>query len=966
VEIGVLGPLEVLGRDGRPHRVGSPTQRRLLTVLASQPSHVFGTEALVEALWGAEPPGSAVRSLRTYVSRLRSSLAEAGGKEAIETVSDGYRLAVSPESIDIGRFEKLLRDASAPGSDAVSQLTEALALWRGTPLADAMDVPAVDGEVRRLEELRGAARQRLAEALLGAGRWDEAVALTESIVADEPLREGAWVVLVRSLAGASRTAEALRAFQRAADALAEAGLVPSSALEAAEEEALAVPPPGAGQEGSSEADDRTAAPEAKPPRRSTADLPVTTDLVGREADLTAALDLLQRARVVTVLGPGGVGKTSLATEVARRLEPELADGCRFVGLAAIGPGEEVRTSMVDALGFSVDADGLEDALAAAAALEALVVLDNCEHVLDDVAEAVERMLTRDGPVRILATSRERIGVAGEHALTLRPLETTGANASARQLFMDRANAADPELALSPATMDEAELATLDEILGRLDGLPLAIEMAASRLASTGLADLLDLLEDQLSLHAPRRRVEPRHRTMSAVIEWSTSLLDDDMRAALTEMGVFSGPVRRADIEAVVDRRTSVELAPALAERSLLFVERGDGAVRYGMLDTVRQQVRTSSPCAPGTSARHAAHFARRLAEVDAAMRTVDEPVAVMELADFFPELSGAIRWSLEHEPPMAASMLGHLHLAARNQLRDQPFVWAQEALDSLDEKQAGLGEVIACVAERHVRLGELQQAEDLARRAASLEPVSPTTLEVLADVLGYRGRHQEAIAVAQRQLELSGSLGDHHGRQMATVNIVLSQLYSGDVAAARSWLPDIPAAAEAAPSVRGWLEYITGEVALVGDPVHAEAHLRAAIEAADSVDNRFLGGVARVSVASLVAHSGDAEGAIGTLRSIVDYWRRHGARTQMATTLRHLVILLARTGSFETAAVLLGAVQPDSERPSSGDEARRLDEASSTLEEELGSDRLSSLTAQGGRMSLDEASSMALQYLSDL
>jgi hypothetical protein len=194
---------------------------------------------------------------------------------------------------------------------------------------------------------------------------------------------------------------------------------------------------------------------------------------------------------------------------------------------------------------------------------------------------------------------------------------------------------------------------------------------------------------------------------------------------------------------------------------------------------------------------------------------------------------------------------------------------------------------------------------------------------------------------------------------------VLSRLYSGDVSAARAGLPDIPAATEAAPSVRGWLEYITGEVALADDPGSAETHLRAAIEAADSVDNRFLGGVARVSVASLVAHSGAADDAIVTLRSIVDYWRRHGARTQMATTLRHLVILLVRIGAFETAALLFGAVQPDSERPSSGDEARRLDEASSKLEEELGPDRLSSLIAQGGRMSLDEASSLALRTLSD-
>ncbi|MGI9577226.1 MAG: AfsR/SARP family transcriptional regulator [Microthrixaceae bacterium] len=965
MQIGVLGPLEVLGDHGEQLRVGSPTQRRLLTVLASRPGHVFSSDVLIDALWGASPPDSATRSLRTYVSRLRTKLAQGTEDDVIETVSNGYRLTLAIEAVDVCRFDAAVEAAVAPDESALDGLADALALWRGSALADAAGAEITDGEARRLEELRGTAREKLATALLEAGRPDEAAARCEALTTDEPFREGAWTLLVRSLTASGRTAEALRAFQRASEHLADAGLEPSSTLRAAE--AAALEGPAASPETPQIESPQLVRTRQQGPPQSTVGPPTTGALIGREQDLATAMEMLGRSRVVTVLGPGGVGKTRLASEVARRVEPDRADGCRFVALAAVAPGTDVAASIVDALGLSVDSDDVDEVLGAAAPLDALVVLDNCEHVLDDVAAAVERMLSPGGSIRVLATSRERLGVEGEHALALRPLSTSGDDPQAMALFLERANAAAPEVAMSLDAMNDTEVTLLGEIVRRLDGLPLAIEMAAARLASIGPRDLLDLLEDHLTLRSSRRRVEPRHRTMGAVIEWSTSLLDEDERNALATMAVFSTPVGLDDIEAVTDRRTAVELVPSLAERSLLVLERSAGAMRYGMLDTVRRHVQAASD-APNrnTAARHATHFADRLAAIDAAMRTTEESSAVRDLGFCYGELSTSIRWAISNEPPMACAMFRNLHLAARNQFRDQPLSWAQESLDLLNGDEPGFGDVLSCVAERHVNQGDLESAEELVTRAAELEPVSPLTLELLADVHGYRGQHDEALKASRRHMELANEQGDEHARGMATLNIVLTHLYSGNTAMAREELQEIPDATEAGPSVRGWAEYITGEVALVDDPEASAAHLRRAIEAGDSVDNRFLGGVARVSVASLLAHTGDAGSAIQAFASIVDYWRRQGARTHMETTLRHLVILLTRIHEFDAAASLLGVVKPSAQRPSSGAEARRLGEAESELVSALGADRFSELIETGGRQSVDQASGAALSVLSEL
>ncbi|MBC7290016.1 MAG: winged helix-turn-helix domain-containing protein, partial [Actinotalea sp.] len=541
MEFLVLGPLVVLDGD-RARPVDGHRRRALLAALVSRRGRTVPPAELEDALWPDGPPPSAHHTLHTHVSRLRRELGV-----PVEARDGGYALDVPAEAVDAGRFGALLAAARrVPEQDperAVRLLTEALALWRGPAYGGAADLPGVRAEARALEARRLQARERLATALVHAGRPDDAVVVAEALVADEPARETGWAELIRALVAAGRPADGVAAYHRAAAELAELGLLPAAALRAAQAEALAAPDhaqaPGAG------APDAAPGPDGHPDPERTPAVPSTwSPLVGRDADLRALDDLLQDARLVTLLGPGGVGKTRLALEVLRTRQTRHRSGVRWVDLASVHDASAVAASTVSALGVTTDAGPTAAALRRAGALDVLVVLDNCEHVLDAVAEVVEELLA-GGRARLLATSRERLGVPAERVHPVRPLGTEG-DGAARRLFLDRAAAAG-------AHVDEGDLATVDAVVQQLDGLPLAIEMAAARTMTTGLRELADALRaDAADLRSPHRRGSERHRTLRAVIAWSQRLLDDRQREALQRWPVLAGPVPIQDAVAVLE------------------------------------------------------------------------------------------------------------------------------------------------------------------------------------------------------------------------------------------------------------------------------------------------------------------------------------------------------------------------------------------------------------------------------
>ena len=585
----MLGSTEVRTDDGVLADVPGARLRALLIALALDPGHVVPKAALVDWIWGENPPPGAANALQRLASRLRKVLPEG----LVEGQADGYRLTVDPDAVDAVRFERLLRQARADsGPGRVRLLREALALWRGTAMQDVglQDSPAFDAAVTRLEGLRLTALEDRFDAETSLGHGAELVTELTDLVAAHPLRERMAAALMRALVAAGRNAEALLVYQRTREALADAlGVDPSPELSALHVALLR------GELGRREEDRKT---------NLRAEL---TSFVGRDADVAVVRELVTGHRLVTLIGPGGAGKTRLATETARTLIGDLPDGAWLVELAAIGADGDVAQPALAALGLRdallsgpPNAELTDRLIAAVREREALLILDNCEHVIEAAAVFAHRVLGECQRLRILATSREPLGITGEALWPVEPLAVPEADASpgeiesspAVQLLRDRAGAVRKDL-IVPRQLDGRMLATMVRICRALDGMPLAIELAAATLRTMSVDQLARRLDDRFRLlTGGSRTARPRHRTLRAVVDWSWELLTGAERMALRRLSVFSGGASLDAAERVcaggaVEQEQVLELLTALAEKSLLVTE-GDGAPRYRMLGTIRE------------------------------------------------------------------------------------------------------------------------------------------------------------------------------------------------------------------------------------------------------------------------------------------------------------------------------------------------------------------------------------------
>lgn len=947
VLVRVLGEVDVLV-DGAPVRIGSRSQRAVVAVLASRPGVAVPADVLIDALWGDDPPPSALGTLRTYVSRLRRLL---GDRLAMGPA--GYRLEPGPGGTDAERFEDLASQAGRAGPvEAIGLLGEALELWRGAPFGDLADLGPVRSEARRLEELHTAARESLARRLLDAGRAAGAVGASEQLVQEHPLREGAWVVLVESLARAGRVPEALRAFQRAAQVLAEAGLEPSERLRQAEAAALAREVPEAPEVGAH----RLVVP--------------ASSLVGREADVPAVAGMLDRARIVTLVGPGGVGKTRLALAVADQVAGRFGRGARLVALAGVNDPTAVAGVVADSLGLAVEPGAPDRALAHAGGLDLLVVLDNCEHVADAAARAVEALTTGGARVRVLATSREPLGVDGEHLWPVAILETGTRRSASVELFLERARAVRPQL-----EPDDDELDHIENLTRRLDGLPLAIEMAAGRVGTLPVRELARRLEDELDLLVSRRRTpEPRHRTLAAVVEWSERLLDEPERAMFRDMAVFDGAVRAADVSAVTGRSDAADLLERLALRSLVVVDTSGSHARFGMLRTVRDLIRQKlAGTARGDelARRHAGHVAGAVAEADRELRAPGEAGAHDRIEELLDEARAAQAWASSFAPGLAEELCGALLLFGQSRRRDEVLSWSTALASRIGPDRSGVSvaQVLTAAAQRAVDGGDLDAALDLARKAvaATTDPaVQALAHEVASDVHLFSGRLDEAARAGAAGLAAARSAGDLHGQVANLINVALAASYRGDHVVAADTLAQAPERSSLAPSDQAWLLYAQGEVVMDRDPLRALESLDAAVTLGSSVGNRYVSGVAMVSATSLRARAGERRTALETFASVIDHWRGQGNLPYQLTTLRNLVVLLQRMGAAPQAAELLGAVGDGSVAPTFGEEAERLDRARAWLHDQMSRDELRRLTARGAARTVDQAAVAALEWIADL
>lgn len=945
MRFGVLGPLSVQADDGTAVAIGSPNQRLVLAILLAHQGGAVSADVLIDALWGEEPPPSASQSLRTYVSRLRHVVGD-------RLVSRGgsYALDVTGDEVDCTSFERLLESAAGLSPpDAVAAHRSALALWRGEPFADLERADGFEGIQRRLHELRSAAREQLAVAALDAGDVVAAAAEAEQLVAVEPLREGAWTVLVRALVAAKRPGDALRAYQRAVAALADAGLTPSATLRDAEALALS---------------DR-AEPAGAVARTSRVPVPPLS-LIGREDEVAEANRLLGVAGLVTLHGPGGVGKTRIAQEVAVNGSSRYRLGVRFVELAPVTDAGAVPAAVVDALGLARPSGSVSEALARAHALDVLVVLDNCEHVLDAVAETLLLMRANPGPLTILATSRERIGVPGEYSLTVAPLATSGPDNPAQRLFVDRALAHAPGLIVKPES-----LAIIDRIVQSVDGLPLAIEMAAARLEGLGLRDLDALLADRLDvLRSTERLGDARHRTLDAVIEWSEQLLDERERAVLRRLAVFAGDVRAGDITAVLDDPDAMLTVGDLVARSLVVADHRPGRSTYGLLGMIRRRGRDQLRDAGEDAAlqrRHAAHVADVARDANSELRGEGEAGASALFDLLFDELRTAHAWARRADPDTAVSLSASLHTYAVSRQREEALQWAAE-LEPLLGDGPDTAVVMASVAFRANNLGRFAEAEAAAERGIELaagRPEARFALDAYVDAALYQGQLELALGRAHLLLAASEAAGDAYMIALGTSGLVLSHAYAGRIDEALAALSGAGGPTPFGPSARGWLAYSEGEALLNVDPDGSRVSLTRAIELADSVDHRFLAGVARVSLASLLGRTGEPMEALAAFADIVTHWRRRGDRTHQLTTLRNLVCLFHRVDAHDDAAELLGAVRA-ADDTSFGDEAARLDAVAEQVREALGHVRFDDHVARGADRDVPGAADHALEVIAGL
>jgi predicted ATPase/DNA-binding SARP family transcriptional activator len=709
IEFRVLGALEAVDQDG-PIALGGPQQRALLAVLLLHRGQPVSSDRLIDALWGEQPPRSAVKIVQGYVSHLRKVL----GDGLLVTRGRGYVLQTQPRQTDVERFALLVAEGqralgNGEAGSAAARLREALGLWRGPPLADFAYEPFAQSEIARLDEARVVALGARIDADLALGRETQLVGELEALTIGQPTRERFAGQLMLALYRCGRQADALQVYQRTRVHLSEElGLEPGPALRALQSEILAqarslqaptTSAPASARERRERDPGGADVSSAREPLQSgAAGLPaLATATIGRQREIEEVSALLERpdVRLVTLTGPGGVGKTRLALELAHALGARRRDGGCWVELAGVARPEDVGSAVALALDLtSLPGETVDVALRRyLAGQRQLLIIDNFEHLLE-AAGWLGRLLAECEGLTVLVTSREALSLAGEHHVVVRPLEVPALpdqttvdeleTTAATALFLAAARRHDSRFSLAT---ESAPL--IARICVGLDGLPLALELAAGAtqlLAADELASGLD--EALIELGRGPRDAPARQRTLDATIEWSYNMLDESQRAAFGRFAVFAGGATLPAAQAI----TGATLATLQALVAMSLIDRRrttDGATRLVMLETIRQYARGRLIADSEQNAvrrRHCEHYLELVEQTVPRLSTHHEDQALALLDAEIDNLRGALQWALQAAPQTSLRLAGLLGNYWRLRYDLDGLQWLDAALQAAGDQ----------------------------------------------------------------------------------------------------------------------------------------------------------------------------------------------------------------------------------------------------------------------------------------
>jgi predicted ATPase/DNA-binding SARP family transcriptional activator len=990
----ILGPLEVL-RDGVRIPLGGVRRRAVLARLLLDARHVVTAERLVDAVWGERPPATARKTLQKYVFELRGVLAE----PILRTTPGGYVLDVDDVDLDVRVFERMVEQSDFAG---------ALALWRGEVLADLGDIGFAVAERTRLDELRLAAWQGRIEADLAAGRHPEAIARLAELCAVHPNREPLVRLHLLALYQSGRPADALEVYRQHRHRLAgELGVEPSTELQELHVAILRREPTLSG----------TATSPSFSSRRPRGVLPQTlSSFVGRNRELNQIEETLADNRLVTLSGPGGVGKTRLAVEAATRAQHRFAGGAWLVDLAEITTPDQVPSAVALALG--IDLRHAPDALVAIEARLAhgdpcLIVLDNCEHLATACSDLLRRVLTRCPDVSVLATSRRPLGVDGEFVL---PVGSLTADDSIR-LFMDRGRLA-ASASYGVGSTEEVAL-----VCRHLDGLPLAIELAASQLRVLHLGELAARMSDRLTFRGRGPQSSPRQGTLHAMVSWSYDLVPLLSQLVFARLGVFMGSLTIAGAEAVcadLPLATADVLAQVttLVDHSLL-LRAGDPLPesRFRQLETLRLFALdrlAESGSAESARRAHASYFGQLAEEAGRNIYGRDERVWQDRLEAEQPNLDAALTWAADHDWSMAVDLAVALwpywdagwgergavayldglltvadfstdperrawalvvaaDMAANQGDARRAVPWARQAVQAFGPGDAR-GRACALTA-----LGAALGGEGALHEAVRISAEAVAATQRLGDdvlvaralnrqhfVATRRGDQALAEVLGRQELACWRKVGSARGEATALRHLAVTAYRFGDLDAASDLCQEALAIWRHVddPAAVAHVHTTLGDIAReLGQTSRASALYRAALVDLQTIGDRRCEASICKNLATILAAE-DAGGQSATLfREGIALRHELGDEAGLAECLEGLAGNLRTLACHEESATLLGAaaaIRSGTESELSVAEQRVVEDLTAAGRSALGTERFTQSWLQGQRMGLEEVVRFAL------